>query len=156
MDESRLAFLTSGPDAGVIGQQMTDLLRAELTPRVCLSGGFGFVGPTVKIPKTNIKVEGLVIGNYDRKAGFSLGGLVAAGVTKNLSLGGEYGYNFRSQKWGGGGLGFYGKEWTGFKLGPVSAGGFFTPKGEFGGYGSAGLLGGGAYGTLTNRTASCN
>ncbi len=140
-----------GPNPAVANgmqQWFISELKKALTPHVCGGGGFGFVGGQVKIPKTNIHGEVLGVVNVDKKSGVSTGVIVEGKVTKRLSLGGEYAYNWRSHKWQGEGLGFLGKETASVKWGAGGGGVLLSTHGDIGAYGFLGPAGGGGYTTL--------
>jgi len=128
-----------------------------LTPKPCFGGAFGFIGREVKIPKTKIKGEVLGVVNYDKKAGVSTGLIGEVKLTKRLSLGGEFAYNWKAHKWVNEGIGFFGgeKKSESVNFGAYGGGVLATPSGEVGGYGFVGIGGGGAYGHLTTRGSSC-
>ena len=130
----------------------------------CGGGVFGFVGR--ELPHLGpIHGEVLGLANLDSAEGLSVGGLLEGGVGP-LAVGGEAMYSFSEGKVSLSWVGFASRSFRGQAEGPrqrgfagvregakmdaVFGGAMVDPeKGEFGGYVSVGVFGGGAYVSYT-------
>jgi hypothetical protein len=72
-----------------------------------------------------------------------------------LHAGGEVGYNLRSHKVSGEGLGFLGHETASAKFGVLGGGLLASSHGDVGAYGFVGPVGGGGYATLVPGGSPC-
>jgi hypothetical protein len=133
-----------------------DILKwsPPIHPKFCPGGAFALIGNSFRL--FGLKAGAYAIpAQYDSKDGGSSGFLVEVEVPHTpVSFAYEGSVSWRTGKYSNSGLVLAGGEGTSAKLGAVSAGGFADANGNFGGYASAGILGGGGYGKFS-LTGDC-